>query len=896
MDNFADTLSQLSDRIRHLRAGEREAIIAIGAELEQCFDRLPSDDLDANELFNLVLEGMRAIFEQAQTPAPALTNRVADAVKLIGAFVQANGSGDTRSLLEANAALRSTLAGDVLEEPSPDATLTEPTAAPESEAPAAPADPGSLDDVAAWMVQMSCDDPSDRRRARDMLNALSQRYEATLRPVADLLGKAAQQFADAESGPPTERLARAGQMVEAAAFHLEIHNAVAQSDAAPDPRPVTPGTENAREAIPLPADDQPAPPVAARPVASAVTAPSPAAPPAAPDGELVELPADADTTLFGDFIAESTDYIKNAEAALLALEVDPDDMDSVNTVFRAFHTIKGTSLFLGLQIIGDLAHRAESLLARMRDHEIRCTGGYANLALRSIDLLEAWMQSLHNALGGNAIRKPATHDQLMQVLSNPEAAGLSGENEPAGGGPMRVGDILVAQHMATRTNVDDVAAHQADKPIGQALVKAGVAQVTDVGKALRVQREMATSGGADNDSSVRIRTNRLDKLIDMVGELVIAHSLVSQDADVLHGRQYGLARKVAQEGKIVRELQDLSMSMRMVPMKATFQKMARLIRDLAQKSGKQVNFVGEGEDTEIDRNMVDVINDPLVHMIRNAVDHGIETPEGRAQAGKPPIGVVRLSAAHTSGSVVVQIQDDGRGLNREKIIAKAIARGMIESEKNMSDSDVFNLVFEPGFSTADQVTDISGRGVGMDVVRRAIEALRGRITIQSEPGRGSTFTLKMPLTLAITDGMLVKVGTERYILPTFSILMSFRPEQNVLSTVGGRGEMVMLRGEMLAIVRLHKLFNVCRAIEDPTRGLLVVVGDGDKRCALLVDELLGQQQVVAKSLGDGIGKIPGVSGGAILGDGRIGLILDPAGVLALARQNGHAESLVRMAA
>jgi two-component system chemotaxis sensor kinase CheA len=392
-----------------------------------------------------------------------------------------------------------------------------------------------------------------------------------------------------------------------------------------------------------------------------------------------------------------------------------------------------------------------------------------------------------------------------------------------------------------------------------------------------------TTTSQSGDATIRVRTDRLDRLIDMVGELVIAQSMIAGDDGFHSGQQHELLRKVTHAGKIVRELQDLSMSMRMVPLRPTFQKLARVVRDTATKAGKTVQFVTEGDDVEIDRTMVDRLGDPLVHMVRNAVDHGVEPPQERTANGKPSLGVVRLHAYHASGNVVVELIDDGRGLHRDKIVKKAIEKGLIETDKGMSDSEVFNLVFAPGFSTAEKVTDISGRGVGMDVVRRNLEAIRGRIDITSTPGSGTTFAIRLPLTLAVTDGMLVRVGEERFIIPLTHIHMSFRPEPSMLSTVVGKGEMVLLRGELMPVVRLHRLFHVAGAVESPLDGLLMIVGDGRKRTALLVDDLLGQQQVVAKTLGDGLGKVEGVSGGAILGDGRVGLILDVNETLALAQ-------------
>jgi two-component system chemotaxis sensor kinase CheA len=610
------------------------------------------------------------------------------------------------------------------------------------------------------------------------------------------------------------------------------------------------------------------------------------------------LPADADPTLLAEFVTECRDLIEAAEAALLSLETDPENLESVNTVFRAFHTMKGTSGFLGISLITNLAHRAENLLSRVRDREILCTGGYADLALRSIDALKALIEGTHDALGGGPLYAPDGYADLIHVLENPEAAGVSADPSMAPMLQPRVGDLLVAAAGADREEIEQAAANAGKSPVGVAIARAGAASAADVGRALRTQRRI--NGSEASDSTVRVRTDRLDRLIDMVGELVIAQSMVAQDTVVRAGQQQDLHRKVTHAGKIVRELQALSMSMRMVPLKATFQKMNRLVRDLAHKGGKQVDFVTSGEETEIDRNMVDVIGDPLVHMIRNALDHGVERPEVRAESGKTPTGLVTLSAFHAGGNVVVKMEDDGKGLDREKIFRKAVDKGLVDPEKNLTDAEVYNLIFEPGFSTADQITEVSGRGVGMDVVKRAITSLRGRIDIQSALGRGSSFTVRLPLTLAITDGMLVRVGEQRYIIPTVSIQMSFRPEKGSLSTVTGRGEMVMLRGKLIPIIRMHRLFHLGGAVEDPYGALLVIIDDGSRHSAVMVDELLGQQQVVAKSLGEGVGKVAGVSGGAILGDGRVGLILDPGGLAAMAREgrtfDGVGELVTRLAA
>jgi two-component system, chemotaxis family, sensor kinase CheA len=605
-----------------------------------------------------------------------------------------------------------------------------------------------------------------------------------------------------------------------------------------------------------------------------VSRPAPEAHPPVQNAPAVEfLPVDADADLLKEFIAESRELLENSESALLKLESNPEDAEAVNTVFRAFHTVKGTSGFLGLRLSAEIAHLAESLLSRIRNKEIRLIGGYADLSLRSLDMLKKAVASVEGALCGASLTVPEGYDELKAILADPEAAGIS--EEVSGEIVLETVDFEGSPEAAEE---DEVAKpeHVVEEPV------AGRANPVETKAAPK--KQAVSQRETEVETSIRVNTARLDKLIDMVGELVIAQSMVAQDQQLKEERCHELLRKVTHAGKIVRELQDLSMSMRMVPLRGTFQKMQRVARDLARKSGKSVDLVTDDGETEIDRHMVDILNEILVHMVRNAIDHGIESPDERETGNKPRTGTVRLTAFHSGGTVVVEIRDDGRGLNREKILRKAVSAGLADADKALSDNEVYNMIFAPGLSTSDTVTDVSGRGVGMDVVRKGIETLHGRIDINTAPGAGSIFTVRLPLTLAITDGMLVRVGPERYIIPTISIHLCFRPTMDSISTVSGRGEMVMLRGELMPIFRLHRLFGVKTAIEDPEKGLLVVVGDEDRRCALLVDELLGQQQVVAKSLTKAVGKIPGVSGGAILGDGQVGLILDPGEVAAQARR------------
>ncbi len=386
------------------------------------------------------------------------------------------------------------------------------------------------------------------------------------------------------------------------------------------------------------------------------------------------------------------------------------------------------------------------------------------------------------------------------------------------------------------------------------------------------------------DEKIKVSTARLDNLVNMVGELVVAQLMVSEEINTTRASEHNICRKIAHQSKIIRDLQQLSMLIRMVPIGGVFQKMARLVRDLSRKSGKEINFTTTGDETELDRTVVDKISDPLVHMLRNAIDHGIEPPEERTKIGKNSKGLIELQAYHEAGNIVIEITDDGKGLNKERILKKAVDKGIVSTEQELSKEEIYKLIFHPGLSTAQKVTSVSGRGVGMDVVKKSVESLHGRIDISSTPGKGCVFTIRMPLTLAIIDGQIISVGNNRYIIPINSIDRSLKPTNEQLSSVQGRGEMAMVQGNLMPIIRLYRLFGVVPDTEDPTESLLVVVEDEGNKCCLLVDELLGQQQVVIKNLGDGLGKVKGVSGGAIMGDGKVSLILDIPNLIELAHK------------
>jgi two-component system chemotaxis sensor kinase CheA len=373
---------------------------------------------------------------------------------------------------------------------------------------------------------------------------------------------------------------------------------------------------------------------------------------------------------------------------------------------------------------------------------------------------------------------------------------------------------------------------------------------------------------------VKLDTTKLDNLVDIVGELVIAQSMVVHNPDVQNIKSLQLIRCLRQLSRITTDLQRNAMSLRMVPMRAMFHKMRRLVRDLSVQQQKQVQLVLEGEETELDRNIVEKLSDPLVHMIRNAVDHGLERPADRVAAGKSDCGSIRLSASHQRGGIVIRIQDDGRGLDRERILATAVDRGLVKASANLTESEIFSLIFLPGFSTVEKITELSGRGVGMDVVRRNIESLRGKIEIRSLAGRGTTFSILLPLTLAIIEGLLVGVGNDRYIIPTLSVRESFKPQPGTVSAIREEGEVISVRGRQTPLLRLGRYLGTPSRAVNPEDGIIVVVESGDSARGLLVDELIGKQEVVIKSLGETFAKQNILAGGAVLGDGWVGLILD----------------------
>jgi two-component system chemotaxis sensor kinase CheA len=554
-----------------------------------------------------------------------------------------------------------------------------------------------------------------------------------------------------------------------------------------------------------------------------------------------------DAELCTMFIGEALDHLGTIEATLLRLEDNPADVDLLNEVFRPFHTLKGNAGALGVSTVQGLAHRVENLLDRCRSGRHRVGSNEVDVVLKAVDLLSAMLNDLAARCEGRPGR--ALRLERLFLIDAVDRLIAVGNTLPVG---TPAADGLTLDDTPASASASDAAA-------------------------------LSDPANGDSHAAVKIDTRKLDALVDTVGELVILQSLIYEDPALTLVADERLTRNLTQLRRITTELQRGTMSMRMVPIRQTFHKLSRLVRDVSKRSGKAVDLVLAGEDTELDRKVVEDINDPLMHMVRNSVDHGIEMPEVRRAAGKPEAGRLSLRAFHQGGGIVIEIVDDGAGLNTEKIARKAVERGLIADAARVSPAELHQLIFAPGFSTAERVTEISGRGVGMDVVKRNIDALRGTIDIRTQAGQGTTFSIKLPLTMAILDGLLVAVGAQRFLIPTFAIRESLRPQPTQLHTVRGERRLIQVRDQLLPLVWLSELFDIEGAVADPSQATVVVIEDDMRRVGLVVDTLVGKHEVVVKSLGAAFAGLRGVAGGAILGDGRIGLILDAHGLIDLMR-------------
>jgi two-component system chemotaxis sensor kinase CheA len=573
-----------------------------------------------------------------------------------------------------------------------------------------------------------------------------------------------------------------------------------------------------------------------------------------------------DPELMVDFVMESSEHFSAIEEHLLRLEREPDAEESIHAVFRAFHTIKGLAGFLDLHDVRDVAHEVETLLDNIRNKNQGITPQIVDLILGSTDYLKEEVAAVHaasNNLPAPLIRSNKIFLEELRKILAPQALNASTLSlELNAVSPSSPSSDVRPQDQELQLRSIDVVLSSSSRPS---------LDITE-SDTLSSDRRKGDKG------SIRVETAKLDQLMDMVGEMVIAQTILSHNPAVTAARDARLDGDLSQLTRITGEVQRCAMIMRMTPISGLFQKTARLVRDLSRRAAKNVVFEMSGEQTELDKTIAEELSDPLLHMVRNALDHGIEGPAERIAEGKNPEAKLRLFAQHLAGQIVVGISDDGRGLDPNKIFKKAVERGLVKADTNLSDKEIYQLIFEPGFSTAEKITDISGRGVGMDVVKKHVEKLRGRIEITSAVNQGTTFYLHLPLTLAVIEGLVVLVGENRYIIPIFSVHELMRPTKDILFTVEGRDEMVLIRGELLPVVRLHKRLGVTPTTLDPCEGLLIIADSGVKRFALFVDDLMGRQEVVIKSLGDTFKKNTSLAGCAVLGDGRVGLILDMAGI------------------
>jgi two-component system chemotaxis sensor kinase CheA len=581
---------------------------------------------------------------------------------------------------------------------------------------------------------------------------------------------------------------------------------------------------------------------------------------------VMDLNMEENQELLVEFHAEAVDHLRQIEEAVLELEQDGTNRDAINSMFRSFHTIKGVAGFLNLIPVNRLAHEVESLMDLVRNDKLSVFTGVIDLVLESKDTIAKQIEQISAALSTGSLPTgiiPVSHymARARWAMEGPEKyAGHMGQSSPE------------PETAENEKEADPEIDANADDSISEAATPtAPSAEATKAAKKRAVE-----------NASIRVNTWKLDNLMDMVGELVIVQSQIQESAKEHVRENSSLLRNMSQLTRITKDLQHTSMALRMIPIKPTFQKMSRIVRDLSAKSGKKVFFEVSGEDTELDRNVVEEIGDPLVHMIRNSLDHGLEDTEERAQTNKDKTGHVTLKAYHQGSSIVIELSDDGRGIDPKRIFQKAVENGIVREEDQLSNEEIYKLLFAPGFSTAAEITDISGRGVGMDVVKKNIEKLRGKTEIESELGKGSIFRILLPLTMAIVDGLVVKVGADRFILPTTSVKVALRPDAEMMTTIQGNQEVLNLRGKIIPLFRLHDHFQIENAVTDPKKATIVVVETAGRPCGLLVDDMISKQEVVIKSLGSMMQGIQGVSGGAILGDGNIALILDPASLVSAA--------------
>ncbi|MEW6248565.1 MAG: chemotaxis protein CheA [Nitrospirota bacterium] len=610
--------------------------------------------------------------------------------------------------------------------------------------------------------------------------------------------------------------------------------------------------------------------------------------------------SDETQEILKEFLAESEEMIEVLDQRFVALESDPANTELLNEIFRAMHSMKGSASFLGFTHLVDVTHRAENILNKLRQGEMAVMPDVVNVILEAIDTIKLLMadiresgtdthvstqavaQKLDAILSGRTSQAPgawhASHDRTVAATAETQPVSAS-----SAASPPKLGGILINEDAATKEQVLDALneqQHQAEPktPLSEVLVQAKVTTERALESAL--QKQEKSGRGAEDDQTIRVETKRLDSVMNLVGELVLGRNRLIKIGGQLEQTHESdptvraLGETLAQLNLVTTDLQLAVMKTRMLPIRKVLAKMPRMVRDLSQKLGKQVRLDLHGEETELDKSVADEIGDPLVHLVRNAIDHGIETPAERHAHGKSSEGMLRIAASQEGNCIVIRIQDDGRGIALDKVKAKALAKGLVSEAElaSMEPREIINLIFLPGFSTAEKITDVSGRGVGMDVVRTNIRRINGTVEIDSQPGKGSAVTIKLPLTIAIIQALMVEVEEATFAIPLSSVIEAVKITRSDIKTINGR-EVLKLRERVLPLLRLADEFEIPSSGERD-KCYVVVVGLGEKQVGVIVDRLRSQEEVVIKPMGDYLADIRGVAGATITGEGKVVLILD----------------------
>lgn len=589
-----------------------------------------------------------------------------------------------------------------------------------------------------------------------------------------------------------------------------------------------------------------------------------------------------DQELLEGFLTETSELLEKLDDDLVSLEKSPEDTELMNSIFRSIHTVKGASSFLGFELLVRVTHKTEDVLNRLRKGEMVVTPVIMDVILESVDHIKLLVSDIRN---GEIIQRDL--DEIVSKLE-PYISGNFAEATVLTESPSETTPCAVSElqpPVETEEEPSDLPEPSTKEPV--AVQPAKAAAPSSTAKAVQ-----ARGDDMSDNTTVRIDVKRLDDLMNQVGEIVLERNRVlqmnmdyqSRENIANFGEEFSkLAKRI---DFVTSELQTQVLKIRMIPVEKVFKKFPRIVRNLSRDLGKEVDLEIIGEETELDRSVVDEIGDPLIHLIRNALDHGLEMPDERVAAGKSRTGKVVLSATHEGNQIIISIKDDGKGIDPEKLSRKAIDKGLVTEEMvaAMSPKEVLDLIFLPGFSTKEKATDLSGRGVGMDVVRTNIRKLNGIIEIKSEVGKGSEFTLKLPLTLAIIQSLLVEVEHEVYSIPLAAVLETLKVESDSFHQIGGQ-EVLKLRESVLPLLRLQQVFGVEQRVEATSHCYIVIIGVAEKRVGLIVSRLLGQQEVAIKSLGRYLAKAPGIAGSTILGDGRVALIVDPAGLIDMGSLN-----------